>query len=308
MEWYSRSKEDFRELLYHKYQPMEENIWCLGIWESDTDYLLCNWDSDLLPPLIKKNEVRFEYNQWANKWSEVSCTIFAAMWMLSDLIDVEWTYDQIKEVDNLSYNNPDYLPMRTPWHWWYVKSAVDLVADWYNKSELAKKYGKVAYYRISKFDDEIIENVINKLYTIDWNMWLPTAFKQDYKEDWMVDWTNFWVNTNWHSIDIICRNWQRSVKDSYKWRKYNIYGLKNKLSAITNFWPYFYVYTLVREWAENDIKRLNEMKSKIVQAIDLNSQLWHLANDTTYKNLLHQMNEANRKKLDDIDNELKKYI
>jgi hypothetical protein len=50
------------------------------------------------------------------------------------------------------------------------------------------------------------------------------------------------------------------------------------------------------------------MKSKIVQMIDLNSQLWHLANDTTYKNLLHQMNEANRKKLSDIDNELKKYI
>jgi hypothetical protein len=50
------------------------------------------------------------------------------------------------------------------------------------------------------------------------------------------------------------------------------------------------------------------MKSKIVQVIELNSQLWHLANDENYKNLLHQMNEANRKKLSDIDNELKKYI
>jgi hypothetical protein len=36
--------------------------------------------------------------------------------MLSDLIDVEWTYDQLKEVDDLSYNNPKYLPMRIPGH------------------------------------------------------------------------------------------------------------------------------------------------------------------------------------------------
>jgi hypothetical protein len=49
------------------------------------------------------------------------------------------------------------------------------------------------------------------------------------------------------------------------------------------------------------------MKSKIVQMIELNSQLWHLSNDENYKNLLHQMNEANRKKLEDINNELKKY-
>lgn len=50
------------------------------------------------------------------------------------------------------------------------------------------------------------------------------------------------------------------------------------------------------------------MKSKIVQAIDLNSQLWHLANDTSYKNLLHDMNDANRKKLETINELLEKYV
>jgi hypothetical protein len=54
--------------------------------------------------------------------------------------------------------------------------------------------------------------------------------------------------------------------------------LKHKLSEITNYGQYFYVYTIVNE-GEEEIKRLNEMKSKVVQAIDLNSQLWHLAND-----------------------------
>jgi hypothetical protein len=50
------------------------------------------------------------------------------------------------------------------------------------------------------------------------------------------------------------------------------------------------------------------MKSKVVQAIDLNSQLWHLANDWAYRTKLHDMNEMNRKKLEDINKELQKYV
>jgi hypothetical protein len=33
----------------------------------------------------------------------MSCTIFAAIGMLSDLINYEFSYEQIKEVDELSY-------------------------------------------------------------------------------------------------------------------------------------------------------------------------------------------------------------
>jgi hypothetical protein len=50
------------------------------------------------------------------------------------------------------------------------------------------------------------------------------------------------------------------------------------------------------------------MKSKIVQVIDLNSQLWHLANDGTYRTKLHEMNERNRDKLEQIKEQLKKYV
>jgi hypothetical protein len=49
------------------------------------------------------------------------------------------------------------------------------------------------------------------------------------------------------------------------------------------------------------------MKTKVVQAIDLNSELRHLANDENYKSILHYMNDKNRKKLDDINKELAKY-
>lgn len=282
-------------------------MWCLGIWEAYTDYQLCNWDIDLIPNLVKKDEVRFEYNQWNQEWSRNSCTIFAAMWMLSDLINYEFSLREIKEVDELSYQpNPKYHT-RTRWGGWYVKDAVDLVADRYNNSKLSEKYWKVAYYRISKYDNDIIEDIINKLYTIDWNHWLTAEYTKDRK-DWMVDGTNFWINTNWHSVDIINYHWQRSVKNSYKWTENNIYGLKNKLSAITNFGEYFYVYTLVKEDTLEDFKRLNEFKSALLVAIELNSKLWHLTNDTNYQSILHYVNEKHRRKIKDIDEQLAKYV
>lgn len=283
---------------------MEEVLWCLWIGESNTDYVLCNGDSDLLPTLYKKDEVRFSYNQYINQRSYVSCTIFAAVWMASDLTNYQFSYDEIKEIDDLSYDNEKYPHVRKRWEGWYVKYAVDLVQTrWNDHPELVKKYGKLAYFRLSKYDDEIVENVLDKLYAIDWN-YCPTKKYNEDRKDWMIDWTDFGYSTNWHSVDVVKKDGQRSIKDSWS---IPYYWLKHKLSEITNYWQYFYVYTLVNDWTENDIKRLNEMKSKIVQSIELNSQIWHLANDTTYKNLLHQMNNSNRKKLEDINNELKKY-
>lgn len=280
---------------------MEEvQIWCLWDWAQDTDFLLCNGDWNLLPELFEKDEIRYEYNQWKNDWSEVSCTIFAAIWMLSDLINYEFSYKEIKEVDELSYTR-----WRVRWQWWYVQSAVKLVADWYNNSELSKKYWKVAYYRVSKYDDDIIESIIDKLYTIDWNHWLNSSYTKD-KADWMIDWTDFGNVTNWHSVDVINYKWQRSVKNSYKGdAKYNIYWLKNKLSAITNFWNWFYVYTLVKEDNYERVKELNEFKTLLVQTIENNSAMRHKTKDVNYQKKLNEMNNANRKKLADIDEQLK---
>lgn len=285
---------------------MEEINGCLWIWELDTDYQLCNGNSDLLPKLFKKNEIRFEYNQWAKKRSQVSCTIFAAMWMLSDLIDYKFSEAELKEVDELSYDNPKYFPMRTRGEGWYVRCAVDLVRDWYNNSELSKKYWKIASYRISKYDDEILEWALDELYTIDWN-YCPTVEYNKDRQDWMIDGTDFWKKTNWHSVDAIKQDWQRSIKDSYYGRMYNIYGIKNKFGIITNYGDYFYIYTLVSEDNLEELKRLNEFKSALLVAIEQNSKLWHLTNDKNYQSILHYINEKHRAKIKDIDNELKKY-
>ena len=262
----------------------EEFLGCLGDWAENTDYVLCNWDSDLLPPLVKKDEIRFSYNQYKNKRSYVSCTIFAAVGMLSDLMNYEFSYDEIKEIDELSYTRG-----RIRGQWWYVQSAVKLVADRWNE----KMDRKVAYFRLSKYDNEIIEDVIGKLYTIDWNM-CPTKEYNADKKDWMLDGTDFGTQTSWHSVDIVCKDGQRSVKDS--WSTNNYYWLKNKLSAITNFWMYFYVYVPVADKLE-EVKRLNELKTECLNCIESLWKIRHLTNEKNFREILHYTAEKLRWKV-----------
>lgn len=275
MKGYSRSRQDFIDLLINKY-VMDETKYqgCLGDWAETTDYRLCSWDSDLLPPLVKKDEIRFSYNQYKNKRSWVSCTIFAAVWMLSDLMNYEFTYDEIHEIDELSYER-----WRIRGQWWWVQSAVKLVADWWNERNPDKQ---VAYFRVSKYDDDIMENCLDKLYALDWNQHLTDEYYKD-REDWMIDWTDFWTLTNWHSICITKKDWQRSVKDSWS---IPYYWLKNKLSKITNFWSNFYIYVSVGDKLE-EVKRLNEMKTECLNCIESLWKIWNLTNEKNFREILH---------------------
>lgn len=286
---------------------MEKEIeWCLGIWKADTDYVLCDGDTDLLPKLYKKDETRFTYNQYKNKWSYVSCTIFAAVGMASDLTNYQFSYDEIKEIDDSSYDNPDYLHIRKRGQGWYVADAVNHVRKRWNKNDkLVKKYWKLASYCINKYNDDVIENVINNLYTIDWNLGLNSKYNED-KKDWMIDWTDFWTKTSWHSIDIVCKEWQRSVKDSGSVEENNYYWLKNKLSQISNFGTFFYVYTLVSEDNYEEIKRLNEIKAECNLLIEHLWKLYHLVNDVNFRWILHYTADKLRAKIDTCNEMLKK--
>lgn len=281
----------------------EETLWCLWLWIEDTDYILCEWDIDDLPKLYDQDDVRFEYNQANQSRSKSSCTIFSAMWMLSDLMNYEFSLAELKEVDELSYEH-----WRIRWQWRYVKSAVDLVAKWWNEKHA--DLWKVAYYRINKYSD--IDEIIQKWYTINGNFCPTTSYSADYRKDAVLDWCEFWFNTNWHATDIIF-DWVRKVKDSYKWRKTydwtkecNRYELKHKVAELTNYWSRFYIYTKVSEDNLEEIKRLNELKSLVLIAIETNSKMRHLVNDESFRNKLHSMNDANRSKLEDINIQLRK--
>ena len=280
---------------------MEEIIlWCLWDGAEPTDYILNNGDIDTLPKLYNQDSIRFQYNQWNQDWSQLSCTLFSAIWMLADLMNYDFSLSTIREIDNLSYEN-----WRIKGQGWWTKSAVDLVCKRWNGNNKEK----IAYYRVSKYSD--VDAILQKNYTMNTNYCPTVEYARDYYLDGVLDWYQFWTKTNGHAIAFI-RDVVRKIKDNYKGRKnpdgkdVNIYEVKNAVAKLTNFSPRLYVYTKVAEDNLEEIKRLNEMKSEVLIAIDTNSKLWHMANDTAYKNKLHSMNEANRKKLEDINIQLKR--
>lgn len=287
---------------------MEKEInWCLWVGEKVTDYLLSEWIASNLPTLYEQDTIRFEYNQFNQKWSQKSCTIFSAVWAISDLFNYEFDLKEIKEIDSLSYTQG-----RMPNTWWYVQAAVKLVADYWNEHH--SDLWKVAYYRIDMSDEESIKALIEKNYNICTWFYGNSAFTKDYATDAVLNGTEFWATTYGHAINVINYNWKRSVKDNYKGRTTydqtkpcNIYELEHCTGEISWWHSFWYVYTKVAEDAIEEVKRLNEIKSECNTLIEHLWTLWHLVNDENFRSILHYTAEKLRKKIQDCENELKKY-
>ena len=299
---YSWGKEDFRELLYHKYIPMEElENWCYGLWEKTTDYILTEWLLDSLPTLYPQDEIIFEYNQGKQTWSKQSCTLFSPIWAISDLMNIDIPLSTIKSWDDGSYNHG-----RKKGHWWLVQLGVDYITKCYNASDFAKEHGKVAYYSIDLRNDELVHKVLDKRYTI--CSWFNgnAAYQNDKNKDWILNWTEWWASTFWHAVNVIW--WLTTpsrIKDNYVWTtKYNIYWVEHEFSEIPCYFEKGYVFTKVAEDYLEELKRLNEFRTNLVNWIEINSKMWHQTNDTNYQSILHYMNEKNRKKLQDIDEQV----
>ena len=270
---------------------------CLWIGEKETDYLLCEGEIEWLPTLYEQDDIIYEYNQRNQSWSKKSCTIFSAIGAVSDLFNYKFSLDEIKEIDNLSYDKG-----RLNNSGWYVQNAVDLVAKRWNEKK--SHLGKVAYYRIEMPNDEVVAKIISKWYWICTWYYGNAKYNEDFRKDWVLDGTDFGVTTYWHAINL---RKNRYIKDNYYWDKYNKYRLAHTPREIKWYHAYGYLYTKVSEDAIEEIKRLNELKTKVMQVKELNSEIWHLVNDTTYKKQLNEMNNSNRKKLNDIEVQLKKY-
>jgi hypothetical protein len=310
MKGYSWSREDFRELLilkYNQYSMEELENGCLGIWEKNSDFLI-EWFEDNLPTLYQQDDIIYEYNQFKSEWSKKSCTLFSAIGAISDLFNYEFSYEEIKKIDALSYENG-----RMPNSWWWVQLAVKLVADYWNENH--SDLWKVAYYRIDRTNDLLVNNITDKWYTLMTNYNGNGKYTLDYLKDAVLNGTDFWNSTYGHAINVRKVNWKLCVKDSEKGRKTNdwkkncnIYELEHELSQISCFWTYAYLYTKVREDALEEVKRLNEFKANLQNAIELNSKMWHQTNDKNFQWILHYTNDKLRKKVSDCEEQLKKYV
>ena len=290
---------------------MEErfiNSGCLWAWEQPTDYSLCEWFEDKLPTLYQQDDIIFEYNQNKQDWSKKSCTIFSAIWAISDLFNYEFSLDEIEEIDQISYTRGRFKNSGRR-----VQSAVKLVADWWNEHHA--DLWKVAYYKLDVTDDNLVKKIIDKWYTIMTNINWNGKYVMDYLADAVVNGTSFWVSTFGHALNVRSVKDKRSVKDSYKGRKCNdwkkdcnIYELEHQIREISVFGTTWYIYTKVAEDALEEVKRLNEMKTLTERMIADNSAMRHLTNDEKYRAKLHDMNETHRRKLSDIQEQLNKYL
>jgi hypothetical protein len=130
----------------------------------------------------------------------------------------------------------------------------------------------------------------------------PTKEWNEDRKDWMIDGTDFWTSTNWHSLDIVCKEWQRTVKDS---GSTPYYWLKNKLSSMSNFWPNFYVYVPVNDKLE-EVKRLNELKTECLNCIESLWKIWNLTNEKNFQEVLHYTANKLRDKVKTCDEMLLK--
>jgi len=283
----------------------EEIEWCLGDWAKDTDYIFDEAELDNLPELYEKDDIIFEYNQW----SSLDCTIYWAIWAVSDLTNYQYPQERIDKNVAESYNR-----WRVKWQWRFVENACKLIKDdWNNDEELVKKYWKIAYYRVKKVNNEVIEWILKKKYTLVWNRSTASEFTADYRTDWVLDWKDFWIKTNWHCIDIISYKWVRSEKNSYKWRKTydwkkdcNIFELKHFLAEISNYWPNFYLFTLVKEDNYERLMNINKMKALANTILECNSALRELSKSEAKRIMIHNHSEDIRERLKDMDIQIEK--
>lgn len=279
--------------------------WCLGSWVKDTDFLLSEWFDDNLPTLYQQDNIIYEYNQFAQTRSKKSCTLFSAMGAISDLFNYEVPLSEAKEVDDRSYTH-----WRVKWSWWWVNMWVKEWADYWN--EVHSDLWKVAYYRIDLTNTKLVNDILDKWYTIMTNYRGNSKYSLDYLKDAVLNGTDFWAATYWHAVNIIKKDWKICVKDSEKWRKTNnwkkdcnIYELEHLIKDIKPFSVNWYIYTKVSEDNYDRIKELNEFKSLLINTIENNSAMWHKTKDVSYQRKLNEMNNSNRQKLIDINEQLK---
>ena len=264
-----------------------KNNWCLWDGHEVTDWMLTEADIYTLPELVIQDTIRYDYNQWKQNWSKASCSIFQAVWAMSDLWNYEFSLDEIKEIDTESYKRG-----RVKWDWWYTKDATKLVCDLWNEKHPDKQ---TAYYAVLFRDDDSCNKIMEKNYN------LSVSF--NYTEDYLLD---YWDNEEidrakaWqeklvgHCVNEIIKDWRKQIKDNYKWSKgqYYMVNVSNyDLWKAGIFHNRAYVYTKVAENNLAELKRLEKVKTACLNALEYNSQLRHATNDEKTKKKLHEMNE-----------------
>lgn len=261
--------------------------WCLGDWYESTDFLLTEADIYSLPELYTQDTIRYDYNQWKQSWSKKSCSIFSAVWNMSDLKNYKFSLDEIREIDTESYRRG-----RVQGQWWYTKNAFALVCEWWNKKF---PNNPAAYYAVLFQNDAKCNLIMRKNY----DLWVSFNYTKDYVKDMdengEIDRATKWEQKIvWHCVNEIIKDNRKQIKDNYDGSTKQYYNINVTNSALYDAWIYHtwaYVFTNVKEDNLWEVRRLEKVKVACLNALEYNSQLWHETNDKTLQQKLHDTNE-----------------
>jgi len=186
-------------------------------------YKLWATSIEIVPSINKKT---FEYNQLEFSWEFGSnlCTLYAPIWMLSDLIWREITKDERHQLCELRTKMYDW---DRNIGWLFVEWR-NCVRNFWNRNNPTNQIREVSFEIWSKeFYD-----VIDKWYRI--NLWYRGNRKyNDDVADWVLDSSSIWATTYGHSTTLIEAkktkdNKIKLVVDNYEWvKKFNIYSIKD---------------------------------------------------------------------------------
>lgn len=260
---------------------------CLWDWYESTDFLLTEADIYTLPELYTQDTIRYNYNQWKQDWSKKSCSIFAAVWAMSDLKNYKFSLDEIKEIDDESYKRG-----RVQGQGWYTKNAFALTCERRNKHF---PEDPAAYYAVLFSNDEKCNMVMEKNYNLGVSFNYTADYVADYWENWEIDRAKSGQKKLiGHCVNEIIKDERKQTKDNYDWSKSQYVKINVSNADLYKAWIYHtwaYLFTNVKEDNIGEVKRLEKVKTACLNALEYNSQLWNATNDSNTKKRLHDMNE-----------------
>lgn len=261
--------------------------WVLWDWHTDSDFQLTYEEIEWLPPLFLQDNVRYDYNQGKQTRSKKSCTIFAAIWAISDLWNYKFPIGEIKEYDKLSYTLG-----RKDWHWWYTKDAINMACNKWTKDHPDMP---VVYYYVPARDDDKVNKILEKNYDFNISFNYTKDYVLDLADNMCIDRAQ--QNTKTlvsHAVCQIYKDWCKTVKDNYEWSKDQYYKVKVSNNDLVVAWilhPSGYVIVKVAENNYAELKRMEKVKVACLNALENNSTLRNATNDQNLKNKLHEVNE-----------------
>lgn len=260
MLWYSWSKEDFRELLYAKYKPMEEFLdpWCLSLPEDMVDERDFKGDEAIQIDKTIQLPKSYSLGMWiyktSNQWALWACT---SLWTTHWVQILNVRKNGVVPTDK-NIITPAWKDLRakmghstTQYDWWdYVENAVSTALKEWIYIEENGELAKFDWYATDNWnkDNASIEMMKRYLYKWDpivWSIRWDWNMRSEMRA-WMLKSVPKTTN-QWHCIALVGRD---------------------------EYWMWF-----INSWSPNDDKRLKsrfQIPYNMMNKLPLNFRYWIL--------------------------------